>query len=46
MPVPVEAGGKSMARQLEASVIRRLLAEGVPLLSVKDARNTSFGSAA
>ena len=46
LPVPVEAGGKSMARQLEASVIRRLLAEGVPLLSVKDARNTSFGSAA
>ena len=44
--VPREGGGKSRARALESRVIRKLRAEGIPLLSGSDARNTSFGSAA
>ena len=44
--VPREGGGKSRARALESRVIRKLKAEGIPLLSGSDARNTSFGSAA
>ena len=44
--VPREDGGKSRARALESRVIRKLRAEGIPLLSGSDARNTSFGSAA
>lgn len=45
LKVPKEVGGKSAARKLESSVIQRLKAERIPLLSGVDARNTSFGSA-
>jgi hypothetical protein len=45
LAVPREVGGKSAARALESRVIKKLRAEGVPLLSGMDARNTSFGSA-